>query len=90
MGTMRKKEPQRDRDLLPGQMFDIPKTTGKLTFRNVVKDFKSRHPTLAKQILKWQGWGYATVRIWLEGGMIVDYNYDDHAAVIISSGEDDR
>lgn len=72
-----------DKILLHGQMFDLPEPKKKLPYEDIMKDFRMRHPKLGKTTLGWQPHGYATIRIWLDKGMIIDYNYDEHMAKII-------
>lgn len=83
--TMKKKGAvlYEDKVLLHGQMFDLPESKEKLPYEEVMKDFRMRHPKLGKATRGWQPHGYATVRIWIDGGIVLDYNYDEHMAKIV-------
>lgn len=74
---------------IPGQMFDMPEFLIPVTPELVFGDFKMRHPTLAKHIVKWKMRGVYIVRVWLTNDMILDHDYREHAAVIIRDGRDE-
>lgn len=56
----------------------------KTTWTKIFQDFKQRHPTLTKQVSKWQPHSYATIEVKLVDGMSMIYNYDEHRAMIIN------
>ena len=49
---------------------------GKVTWKDVLDDFKKRHPTLAKMITDYRPYEYATIIIWFSDGKTMTYNYD--------------
>lgn len=54
----------------------------KITWGRIIEDFKNRHPRLAKNISYWVPCGIATIEIHIRDGMVLEYNYDFHKAVI--------
>ena len=54
----------------------------KLTFEMIYKDFRTRHPHMAKEVVHWRPNDYMEIRIFLDDGMILRYSYWDHKATI--------
>lgn len=61
----------------------------KVTWTVIYRDFKRRHPNLAKMIMDWRPMGYATIQIWLKDGSLMSYDYDEHMAKFIRIGKGD-
>lgn len=57
---------------------------GKVTWRIIYQDFKRRHPNLSKKAVRFEPHDYATILIYLDDGLRLIYNYDEHKAVILS------
>lgn len=57
----------------------------KVTWKDIIVDFKQRHPRLSKRVIYWCPHDYATILIHLKDGMKITYNYDDKKAVILSA-----
>lgn len=56
---------------------------GKVTWGDIYKDFKFRHPNLSKDAVGYGPHGYATIVVWFEGGKKMLYNYDSKKAVFV-------
>ena len=56
----------------------------KVSYKNILEDFKARHPNLAKLVCYWCPRGYATITIHLKDGIMLSYDYDDKRAVILA------
>lgn len=59
-----------------------PKKPKKLTWDDVFKDFKKRHPSKWFAVMKWEAANYATIRIFLHDGRVLLYDYDTKEAVL--------
>jgi hypothetical protein len=57
----------------------------KITWQNILTDFKQRHPQLSKNITYWCPHGYATILIHLQDGLKLTYNYEEHKAHILNT-----
>ena len=49
---------------------------GKVTWKDVLEDFKRRHPNLAKLVTDYRPYSFATIIIWFSDGKTMTYNYD--------------
>ena len=49
---------------------------GKVTWRDVLDDFKKRHPTLAKLVTDYRPHSYGTIIILFTDGKTMTYDYD--------------
>lgn len=58
---------------------------GKLTFSDVYKDFKNRHPRLKKQVVDWKPHNAYQIKIWLNDGKTLIYDYYYHEAKFVVS-----
>lgn len=58
---------------------------GKVTFDAIYKDFRRRHPHLAKEIIHWKPHDVLKIKIFMFDGMIIIYDYWDHRATICSA-----
>lgn len=47
----------------------------KLAWRDVYKDFRSRYPNLRKNVIGYQPHDYLTIRLMLNDGSLMTYNY---------------
>ena len=63
--------------------------SNKITWGLIIEDFKKRHPRLSKDISYWFPCGIATIEIHMLGGMILEYNYDFHKALIKQEKRED-
>lgn len=50
--------------------------SNKVTWKDVLVDFKKRHPSLAKLVCDFRPHSYATITIWLKDGRTLTYNHD--------------
>ena len=64
---------------------DKPK---KVRWEDIYKDFKNRHPRLAKSATYWLPYAYATVIIFFKGGSRGIYNYDEQKMVWLEFNKD--
>jgi hypothetical protein len=63
-------------------------TADKVSWDDIFKDFKRRHPNLKKMVMRWEPFGFATVRIFLKDSAQLVYNYDTKQAKFIVMGRD--
>lgn len=56
----------------------------KITWNKIHKDFKQRHPNLSKEVIHWQPYAYATIKLWMKDGSKIVYNYDNHRATFVN------
>lgn len=63
---------------------------GKVTWKDILADFKERYPRLAKEVCYWCPRDYATIQVNLKDGMMMSYNYDDHRATILCTRWDEH
>lgn len=61
----------------------------KVTWNDIYKDFRRRHPNLAKQVCGWRPYGYAQVWIRLKNGSELVHDYDLHIANYIKFVKED-
>lgn len=54
--------------------------TTKIEWKNILEDFKNRHPKLGKEVIYWKPSNYAEIIIELKNGQKLIYNYDDKIA----------
>ena len=47
----------------------------KITWDEVYKDFKSRHPNMRKEVVHWQPYDYATIVLYFADGSKGTYNF---------------
>lgn len=64
-------------------MAETNKNERKITWCDIYKDFKKRHPNLKKEVAYWVPHDYATIKLKLKDGTSMLYNYDDHMAKFI-------
>ena len=57
-------------------------TDNKITWQAIAEDFRKHHPSLSKDMTYWVPCGIATIEIHIIGGMILEYNYDLHKAIV--------
>ena len=57
----------------------------KITWQVIFEDFKVRHPRLSGQILHWRPYDYSTIVLYLNDGMKLLYNYDNHSAKMMTA-----
>lgn len=62
----------------------------KITWIKILEDFKERYPRLAKEVCYWRPRDYATIQVNLKDGMMLEYNYDDHRAIILCTRWDEH
>lgn len=62
----------------------------KITWKKILEDFKQRHPKLGKEVCWWRPEDYATIRIHLNDGMIIKYDYDEKRATILCERWDEH
>lgn len=46
-----------------------------MPWSELIKDFKRRHPRLAKQVTYWRPLDYMRILIYLDDGMMLEYDY---------------
>ena len=63
----------RARRIFPHKGVDI---LSKVTWRDVLEDFKKRHPNLAKTVSDYRPYSYGTIIIWFTDGKTMTYDYD--------------
>lgn len=56
----------------------------KVRWKDVCEDFKRRHPTLAKKLIYYKPYNYATIELWFSDQTKMLYNYDTKIATFIS------
>lgn len=56
----------------------------KITWNVIYKDFKSRHPSLRKEVVYWRPYDYATILLYMSDGRYATYNYDRRAVRFLS------
>lgn len=61
----------------------------KVTWYEIYKDFRRRHPNLAKQVCDWQPYSYAQVKVTLKNGSELVHDYDLHIANYIKFIKED-
>lgn len=47
----------------------------KVTWKDVLDDFKKRHPTLAKMVADYRPHAYGTIMIWFKDGTTMTYDH---------------
>lgn len=52
----------------------------KVTWNDIYKDFRRRHPNLAKQVCDWRPYDYGKVLIILKSRSELVHDYDSHTA----------
>lgn len=57
----------------------------KVTFDAIYKDFRRRHPNLAKEVIHWKPRDVLKITIYMSDGMIIIYDYYEHRATICSA-----
>ena len=62
----------------------------KVTWKDILNDFKEKHPRLGKRVIWWRPMDYATILIHLDDGMKITYNYDEHKAIILCTRWDEH
>lgn len=60
----------------------------KVRWEDIYKDFRSKHPRLAKSVIHWQPYAYATVVITFKGGSKGLYNHDEQKMVWLNFNKD--
>lgn len=55
----------------------------KIPWKMILKDFKDRHPHLAKRIVYWCPHSFLTILLHIEGGEVMTYDYMKHKATIL-------
>lgn len=48
----------------------------KITWNEIYKDFRSRHPTSKNLVMDWRPYDILTIKIKLSNGLTLAYNYD--------------
>lgn len=56
----------------------------KVTWEDMFKDFKRRHPNLGKRIVDWRPCGYATIKLYIDDGLLAKYYYDERCVYYTS------
>lgn len=56
----------------------------KITWKAIYDDFKRRHPNMSKRVVDWRPHNYATIKLYLDDGVLATYNYDEHCMYYIS------
>lgn len=49
--------------------------TGKITWTDIYKEFRSKYPTLRKRVIGWQPYGYLTIILTCKDGIKIAYDY---------------
>lgn len=55
----------------------------KISWKMIYKDFKQRHPNLAKKTVHYCPKDYLTIEIWLDDGAMITYDYFKSKAIIL-------
>ena len=50
--------------------------SNKVTWKDILADFKQRHPTLGKNVVDFRPHSYGTIMLWFSDGKTMTYNYD--------------
>lgn len=56
----------------------------KITWDDIYKDFRSRHPNLRKMVTYWHPCDYATIMLYFEDGRKGTYNFIEQKARFIA------
>lgn len=62
----------------------------KLTWDDVYRDFRKRHPRLAKDVLGFEPYGFATILLMFPNRVRMTYNYDTKKATTINLNHNRR
>ena len=55
----------------------------KVTWEDVLADFKKRHPTLRREVAYWSPYAFDEILIYVKDGRRLVYNYSDRRARIL-------
>ena len=50
--------------------------TAKITWDKIYKEFRKTHPEIAKEVLGFQPYDYATILVYLKDNKKISFNYD--------------
>ena len=68
--------------------YERPPRPKKVRWEEIYKDFRAKHPRLAKSAIHWQPYAYATVVITFKGGSKGLYNHDEQKMVWLEFNKD--
>ena len=49
--------------------------SSKVTWEDILVDFKQRHPSLAKNVIDFRPHGFGTIRVWFKDGTTMIYDH---------------
>lgn len=59
-----------------------PYVKRKITWKMILRDFKVHHPHAAKRIVYWRPHSYSEIVIYLDDGIKILYDYNQHASKV--------